>query len=166
MLGALHEAYGENDVTFQGPVPTAIIANVNTQHSLDIQYNHGQVQLTVKNTLGFEVSSVFFCKSLSCSCSPPSIPFPTQPQPLPPSPSPSSSTPSSPRSDELRTQKLKFHLLRTQSLKVLTLKAGVRQYIAIYAMLTARNFFLANFYPSGPFTCIFPKPLPSLYCVR
>ena len=27
-------------------------------------------------------------------------------------------------------------------------------------MLTARNFSLAYFYPSGPFTCIFPKPLP------
>ena len=28
-------------------------------------------------------------------------------------------------------------------------------------MLTARDFFLANFYPSGPFACIFSKPLPS-----
>ena len=65
VLGALHVAYGHNDVTFQGPFPTAIRANVNTQHSLDIQYNHGQVQLTVKNTKGFEVSSIFFCKSLS-----------------------------------------------------------------------------------------------------
>ena len=37
VLGALHVAYGHNDVTFQGPFPTAIIANVNTQHSLDIQ---------------------------------------------------------------------------------------------------------------------------------
>ena len=62
MLGALHVAYGHNDVTFQGPFPTAIIANVNTQHSLDIQYNHGQVQLTVKNTQGFEVNSIFFSK--------------------------------------------------------------------------------------------------------
>ena len=31
----------------------------------------------------------------------------------------------------------------------------------IYATLTTRDFFLANFYPSGPFTCIFSKPLPS-----
>ena len=38
-------------------------------------------------------------------------------------------------------------------------KAGVGQYIAIHATLTARDFFLASFYPSGPFTCIFSKPL-------
>ena len=35
------------------------------------------------------------------------------------------------------------------------LKPGVGQHIAIHAMLIARNFFLAYFYPSGPFTCIF-----------
>ena len=64
-----------------------------------------------------------------------------------------------PRSRELRTQKLKSHLVRTQSLTVLALKPGVGQYIAIHATLTARDFFLAYFYPSGPFTCIFPKPL-------
>ena len=52
----------------------------------------------------------------------------------------------------LRTQKLK-------SLKVLPLKPGLRQYIAMHATLTASDFFLANFYPSGPFTCIFSKPL-------
>ena len=67
-----------------------------------------------------------------------------------------------PRSRELRTQKLKSHLVRTQSLNV---KPGVGQYIAIYATLTARDFFLANFYPSGPFTCTFPKPLPCFSCV-
>ena len=62
---------------------------------------------------------------------------------------------------ELRTQKLKSHLVRTQSLNVLPLKPGVGQYIAIHTTLTARDFFLAYFYPSGPFTCIFPpKPLP------
>ena len=64
------------------------------------------------------------------------------------------------RSGELQTQKLKSHLLRTQSLKFLPLKSGVGQYIDIHATLTARCFFLANFYPSGPFTCISPKPLP------
>ena len=47
---------------------------------------------------------------------------------------------------ELQTQKLKSHLLRTQSLKVLHLKPGVGQYIAIHAALTARDFFLASFY--------------------
>ena len=59
------------------------------------------------------------------------------------------------RSGELRTQKLKSHLLRTQSLKVLPLKPGVGQYIAMHATLTARDFFLANFYFFGPFNCIF-----------
>ena len=68
-----------------------------------------------------------------------------------------------PRSGELRTQKLNSHLLRIRSLKVLPLKAGVGQYKATHAMLTASDFFLANFYPSGPFTCIFPKPLPSCF---
>ena len=45
--------------------------------------------------------------------------------------------------------------VRTQSLKVLPLKPEVGQYIAIHATLTARDFFLSNFYPFGPFTCIF-----------
>ena len=62
-----------------------------------------------------------------------------------------------PRSGELQTQKLKSQLKRTQSIKVLSLKPGVGQYIAMHASLTARDFFLANFYPSGPFTCIFSK---------
>ena len=56
------------------------------------------------------------------------------------------------------------YLVRTQGLNVLPLEPRVGQYIAIQATLTARNFFLANFYPSGTFTCIFPKPLPSFSC--
>ena len=56
------------------------------------------------------------------------------------------------RSGELRSQKLKSHLVRTQSLNVLSLKPEVGQYIAINATLTATDFFLANFYPSCPFT--------------
>ena len=68
-----------------------------------------------------------------------------------------------PRSGELRTQKLKSHLVRTQSLDVLPLKPGVGQYIAIHATLTARNFFLAYFYPSCPFTCIFSKTSPNFF---
>ena len=64
------------------------------------------------------------------------------------------------RSGELRTQKLKTRLMRTRSLKVLPLKLAVGQYTAVYTTLTARDFFLAYFYPSGPFACIFPKPLP------
>ena len=65
--------------------------------------------------------------------------------------------PMGPRRGELRTQKLKSRLRRTQSLKVLPLKPGVGQYIAIRAALTARDVFLAIIYPSGPFTCIFPQ---------
>ena len=57
-------------------------------------------------------------------------------------------------------QKLKSHLLRTQNLKVLPLKPGVGQYIAIHALLTARDFFLANFYPSRPFNCFFSEASP------
>ena len=68
-------------------------------------------------------------------------------------------------SGELRTQKLKSHLVRTQSSKVLLKKPWVGQYIAVHATLTARDFFLANFYPYSPFTCIFCKPLPSFSCV-
>ena len=70
-----------------------------------------------------------------------------------------------PRSGELRTQKLKSQLVRTQSLNVLPLKPGVGQYTAIHATLTARDFFLAYFYPSGPFTCIFSKTSPDFPCV-
>ena len=67
------------------------------------------------------------------------------------------------RGGDLRTQKLKSHLLRTQSLKVFPLKPGVGQYIAIHATLTARDFFLAIFYPSGPFTCILSKTCPEFF---
>ena len=49
------------------------------------------------------------------------------------------------RSRELRTQKLKSHSLRTKSIKVLPLKPGVGQYMAIHATLTAWDLFLANF---------------------
>ena len=49
------------------------------------------------------------------------------------------------RSGDLWMQKIKFHPVRTQSLKVFPLKPGVGQYIAIHAMLTARDFFLAYF---------------------
>ena len=38
-------------------------------------------------------------------------------------------------------------------------------YIAIHATLTARDFLFAYYYPSGPFTCIFPKPLLIFTCV-
>ena len=35
------------------------------------------------------------------------------------------------------------------------LYSGVDQCIAIHAAFAARKFFLAKFYPSSPFTCIF-----------
>ena len=49
----------------------------------------------------------------------------------------------------------KSHLVRTQSLNILLLKPGVGQYIAIHATLTARDFFLAYFYPSVHSTAFF-----------
>ena len=52
-------------------------------------------------------------------------------------------------------QKLKSLLMRTQNLKVLPLKPGVGQDIAMHAMHTARDFFLVHFFPFGPFTCTF-----------
>ena len=77
----------------------------------------------------------------------------------------SSSSFSSRGGGELRTQKLKSHPARTQSLNVPPLKPGVVQYIAIHVTLTARDFFLAYFYPSGPFTCIiFPNLSRFLLC--
>ena len=60
-------------------------------------------------------------------------------------------------------QKLMSYLVRTQSLNVLPLKPGVGQYIAIHATLTARDFFPAYFYPSGPVTCIFSKTSPNFF---
>ena len=71
-----------------------------------------------------------------------------------------------PFSGELRTQKLKSHLVRKQSLNVLPVKPWVGQYIAIHATLTARDFFFAYFYPSGPFSdspAFFPKHLPIFF---
>ena len=69
------------------------------------------------------------------------------------------------RRGELRTQKLNSHLVRTQSLNSLPLKPGVGQFIAIHATLTARDFSLAYFYTSGPFTCIISKTSPDFPCV-
>ena len=52
----------------------------------------------------------------------------------------------------------KLILLRIQSLVV-------SQYIAMPATLTARDFFLAYFYPPGPFTGISSKTSPDFSCV-
>ena len=70
-----------------------------------------------------------------------------------------------PHSGEQRTQKLKSKLVRTLSLNVLPLKPGVGQYTAIHATPTARDFFRANFYSSGPFTRMFSKTSPDVSCV-
>ena len=59
----------------------------------------------------------------------------------------------------LRTQKLRTRLLKTQSSKILSLKPGAGQHITMYATFTARDFFLTNFNPCGPFTCIFIQNL-------
>ena len=56
-----------------------------------------------------------------------------------------------------------FALLRIQSLKGLPWNPGVSQYIAIPATITARDFFLAEFYPSCPFTCIFFQKLSRFF---
>ena len=69
------------------------------------------------------------------------------------------------RNGELRTQKLKSHLVKTQNLNVLPFKPGAGQYIAIHAMPTAKDFFLASFYPFGPFTCIFFQNLSRVFSV-
>ena len=70
---------------------------------------------------------------------------------------------SSPRSGELQTQKLKSNPMVIQSLNVLIFKPGVGQHMAIRATLTARDYFLTYFYPSGPFTCIFAKISPDFF---
>ena len=62
-------------------------------------------------------------------------------------------------SGELRTQKLKSHVMWTRSLNVLPLKPGVGQYIAIYATLIARDFFLAYSTLPVHWPAFFPKPL-------
>ena len=55
------------------------------------------------------------------------------------------------------------HLVGIQTLNVLSFKPGVGQYTAIHATLTAKDFFFAYFYPSGPFSCIFSKTSPDLF---
>ena len=72
--------------------------------------------------------------------------------------------PPPPSSGELWTQ-IKVTSGENTELKVLPLKPGVGQYIAIHATLTASNFFLVYFYPSGPFICIFSKTCPDFSCV-
>ena len=69
------------------------------------------------------------------------------------------------RSGVLRTQKLKSHVFRTWRSDFLPFKPGAGPYIAMHATPTAGDFVLANFYPSGPFTCILKKNLSSVFPV-
>ena len=46
---------------------------------------------------------------------------------------------------------------------VCVLKSGVGQYVATHATLTARDYFLADFYPSGPFARISSKTSPEFF---
>ena len=55
--------------------------------------------------------------------------------------------------------------MRTQNLKVLPLKPGVGQYITMRATLTAKDFFLANFYLSGSFHLYFFLNLSRFFSV-
>ena len=73
--------------------------------------------------------------------------------------------PKSTCTEELQAWKLKPHPLRAQSLKVLTLKSGVGHSTAMHTMLTAKIFSLTNFYPFGPFTCIFFQNLSRVFLV-
>ena len=50
-------------------------------------------------------------------------------------------------------------------LKVLPFKPGAGPYKATHATPTARDFFLTNFYPPRPFTCIFSKASPDVFPV-
>ena len=69
--------------------------------------------------------------------------------------------------DTLRrcSQSLSASMAIIKASNVLPLEPGVGQYIAIHATLTARDFFLAYFYLSSPFACIFSKTSPD-FCLR
>ena len=62
-------------------------------------------------------------------------------------------------------QKLKTNLFRTLRSKVLPLKPGVDQNIAMHASPTARDFFLANFYLSNALTFIIFQNLSHIFPV-
>ena len=62
------------------------------------------------------------------------------------------------------TSEIKDPSVKNPELKGSPFKAwSVGQYIAMHATPTARDFFLANFYPSGPFTCMFSKTSPEFF---
>ena len=74
-------------------------------------------------------------------------------------------TPSDPAQWVLWTQKLMAPLFRTQNSRVLPLKSGVGQNIALNASPTARDFFISKSYFSGPFIFIFPQNLSRVFPV-
>lgn len=63
VLGARNVAYGEQDVTFQGPFPTAYTVN-SAKHILTISFDNGTSSLQVKNHNGFEIC----CASTVSGC--------------------------------------------------------------------------------------------------
>ena len=68
-----------------------------------------------------------------------------------------------PCSGVLQMQKLRTHLSKNQRSKVFPFKPGAGRYVAMHAMPAVRDFLHANFYPSGPFTCIFSKTSPDFF---
>ena len=68
-------------------------------------------------------------------------------------------------SGELRTQKLKVPSSENTELKRSPFKIWSRSVYSHNATLTARDFFLAYLYSSGPFTCIFSETSPDFSCV-
>ena len=56
VLGALHVAYGQTDVVFQGPFPSSFSLDP-ADHSLTVQYDDDTVsRLEIRNNHGFDVS--------------------------------------------------------------------------------------------------------------
>jgi hypothetical protein len=52
VLGALNVAYGQHNVNFQGPFPTAFLEISN---SFDVTITYGNAHLDIRNNGGFEV---------------------------------------------------------------------------------------------------------------
>ena len=60
---------------------------------------------------------------------------------------------------------MKHPSVENPDLKVLPFKPGAGLYIALRATPTTGDFFLAKFYPSGPFTCVLSKTSPEFFSV-
>ena len=58
---------------------------------------------------------------------------------------------------------MKHPSVENPDLKVLPFKPGAGLYIALRATPTTGDFFLAKFYPSGPFTCVLSKTSPEFF---